>query len=101
MRCAARARSRPGWSAQDEREGGLRAILNFGHTFGHAIEAGLGYGEWLHGEAVGCGMAMALDLSVRAGLVDADWARPRDAADRARRPAGARARRSASSASST
>ena len=59
----------------DEREGGLRAILNFGHTFGHAIEAGLGYGQWLHGEAVGCGMAMALDLSVRAGLVDAAWAR--------------------------
>lgn len=47
--------------AADEREGGLRAILNFGHTFGHAIEAGLGYGEWLHGEAVGCGMAMAAD----------------------------------------
>jgi 3-dehydroquinate synthase len=44
---------------QDERESGLRAILNFGHTFGHAIEAGLGYGEWLHGEAVGCGMVMA------------------------------------------
>ena len=41
---------------QDERESGLRAILNFGHTFGHAIEAGLGYGQWLHGEAVGCGM---------------------------------------------
>jgi shikimate kinase/3-dehydroquinate synthase len=56
---------------QDEREGGLRAILNFGHTFGHAIEAGLGYGQWLHGEAVGCGMVMAADLSQRVGLVDA------------------------------
>jgi 3-dehydroquinate synthase len=56
---------------QDEREGGLRAILNFGHTFGHAIEAGLGYGSWLHGEAVGCGMVMAADLSHRMGLVDA------------------------------
>ncbi len=54
--------------SQDEREAGLRAILNFGHTFGHAIEAGLGYGQWLHGEAVGCGMVMAADLSVRAGL---------------------------------
>jgi len=56
---------------RDEREGGLRAILNFGHTFGHAIEAGLGYGEWLHGEAVGAGMVMAADLSRRLGLVDA------------------------------
>lgn len=56
---------------QDERESGLRAILNFGHTFGHAIEAGLGYGEWLHGEAVGCGMVMASHLSQRLGLVDA------------------------------
>ncbi|MBS1171111.1 MAG: aroKB [Burkholderiaceae bacterium] len=55
---------------QDEREGGLRAILNFGHTFGHAIEAGLGYGEWLHGEAVGCGMVMAADLSQRMGFID-------------------------------
>ena len=55
---------------QDEREGGLRAILNFGHTFGHAIEAGLGYGEWLHGEAIGCGMVMAADLSCRMGLLD-------------------------------
>jgi shikimate kinase/3-dehydroquinate synthase len=55
---------------QDEREGGLRAILNFGHTFGHAIEAGLGYGEWLHGEAVGCGMVMAADLSYRLGFID-------------------------------
>jgi len=54
---------------QDERESGLRAILNFGHTFGHAIEAGLGYGEWLHGEAVGCGMTMAADLSVRMGYL--------------------------------
>jgi 3-dehydroquinate synthase len=54
---------------QDERESGLRAILNFGHTFGHAIEAGLGYGEWLHGEAVGCGMVMAADLSAALGLV--------------------------------
>jgi 3-dehydroquinate synthase len=54
---------------QDERESGLRAILNFGHTFGHAIEAGLGYGEWLHGEAVGCGMVMASQLSQRLGLV--------------------------------
>jgi 3-dehydroquinate synthase len=55
---------------KDEREGGLRAVLNFGHTFGHAIEAGLGYGTWLHGEAVGCGMVMAADLSRRLGLVD-------------------------------
>ena len=55
---------------QDEREGGLRAILNFGHTFGHAIETGLGYGAWLHGEAVGCGMVLAADLSARLGLVD-------------------------------
>lgn len=58
---------------QDEREAGLRAILNFGHTFGHAIEAGLGYGEWLHGEAVGCGMVMAAHLSQRLGLVDTDF----------------------------
>ena len=56
---------------QDEREGGLRAILNFGHTFGHAIETGLGYGAWLHGEAVGCGMVLAAELSARLGLVDA------------------------------
>ncbi|HWV64060.1 MAG TPA: bifunctional shikimate kinase/3-dehydroquinate synthase AroKB [Oxalicibacterium sp.] len=55
---------------QDEREGGLRAILNFGHTFGHAIEAGMGYGVWLHGEAVGCGMVMAADLSHRLGFID-------------------------------
>jgi len=56
---------------QDERESGLRAILNFGHTFAHAIEAGLGFGTWLHGEAVGCGMVMAADLSCRLGFIDA------------------------------
>lgn len=56
---------------QDEREAGLRAILNFGHTFGHAIEAGMGYGAWLHGEGVGAGMVMAVELSHRLGLVDA------------------------------
>ena len=59
---------------QDEREAGLRAILNFGHTFGHAIEAGLGYGQWLHGEAVGCGMVMAADLSARLGLITPAYA---------------------------
>ena len=61
--------------AQDERESGLREILNFGHTFGHAIETGLGHGAWLHGEAVGCGMVMAAELSARMGLIDADYAR--------------------------
>ncbi|MEW6687905.1 MAG: 3-dehydroquinate synthase [Pseudomonadota bacterium] len=55
--------------AADERESGLRALLNFGHTFGHAIEAGLGYGEWLHGEAVAAGMVMAAELSARAGAL--------------------------------
>jgi 3-dehydroquinate synthase len=59
---------------EDERESGQRAILNFGHTFGHAIEAGLGYGQWLHGEAVACGMVMAADLSARLGLVEAAFA---------------------------
>ena len=59
---------------QDEKETGLRAILNFGHTFGHAIEAGLGFGAWLHGEAVGCGMVMAADLSWRLGLIDEAFA---------------------------
>lgn len=60
---------------QDERESGLRAILNFGHTFGHAIEAGMGYGAWLHGEGVGAGMVMAAELSCRLGLVDAAFVR--------------------------
>jgi 3-dehydroquinate synthase len=57
--------------AADERESGSRALLNLGHTFGHAIEAGLGYGCWLHGEAVAAGMAMAADLSQRLGWLSA------------------------------
>jgi 3-dehydroquinate synthase len=61
--------------AADEKEAGLRAILNFGHTFGHAIEAGLGYGAWLHGEGVGCGMVMAAELSARLGLIAPAFAR--------------------------
>lgn len=64
--------------SQDERESGLRAILNLGHTFGHAIESGLGYGQWLHGEAVGCGMVMAAELSkTELGLPAADVTRVR------------------------
>lgn len=55
--------------AEDERETGVRALLNFGHTFGHAIESGLGYGKWLHGEAVAAGMVMAADLSRRLGYI--------------------------------
>jgi len=63
---------------QDEREGGIRAILNLGHTFGHAIETGMGYGNWLHGEAVAAGMAMAAETSRRMGwLSEADVARTR------------------------
>ncbi|MCO1332969.1 3-dehydroquinate synthase [Microbulbifer sp. OS29] len=58
--------------ASDEREGGRRAILNFGHTFGHAIEAVQGYGNWLHGEAVAAGMVMALELSRLRGDIDND-----------------------------
>ena len=55
--------------AQDEREGGIRAILNLGHTFGHAIETNQGYGVWLHGEAVAAGMVMAADMSWRLGNI--------------------------------
>ncbi len=57
--------------AADERESGQRALLNLGHTFGHAIETGMGYGAWLHGEAVGAGICMAADLSHRLGWLDA------------------------------
>lgn len=57
----------------DEREAGERALLNLGHTFGHAIETGLGYGEWLHGEAVAAGTMMAVELSSALG-----WIRPED-----------------------
>ena len=58
--------------AADETEAGVRALLNLGHTFGHAIEAGLGYGEWLHGEAVAAGTVMAADLSRRMGWLSVD-----------------------------
>lgn len=61
--------------AADEREGGLRAILNLGHTFGHAIEASMGYGSWLHGEAVAAGMVMACEMSVRLGWISEDITR--------------------------
>jgi 3-dehydroquinate synthase len=73
--------------AEDERENGLRKVLNFGHTFGHAIETGLGYGAWLHGEAVAAGMAMAADLSRQIGyLSDADTDRIRSLLQRAGLP---------------
>ena len=58
--------------AADEREGGVRASLNLGHTFGHAIETNAGYGAWLHGEAVAAGMAMAADLSYRLGWIEGE-----------------------------
>ena len=61
--------------ALDEKEGGIRATLNLGHTFGHAIETGIGYGEWLHGEAVSVGMVMAADMSERLGWTDKSVAR--------------------------
>jgi 3-dehydroquinate synthase len=65
--------------AADEKETGERALLNFGHTFGHAIEAGAGYGEWLHGEAVAAVMVMASELSARLGLIgNADIQRVRE-----------------------
>src|SRR4030088_2989510 len=76
---------------QDERESGVRALLNFGHTFGHAIETGLGYGAWLHGEAVAAGMFMAADLSRQLGyLSEADTARIRALLERAGLPTAAK-----------
>jgi 3-dehydroquinate synthase len=58
--------------ARDERESGDRALLNLGHTFAHAIESLTGYTSWLHGEAVGCGLCLAADLSARAGMIGFD-----------------------------
>jgi 3-dehydroquinate synthase len=76
--------------AADERESGKRALLNLGHTFGHAIETGMGYGNWLHGEAVATGMVMAADLSARHGwLSDNDVSRIRELLVRARLPVAA------------
>ena len=73
--------------ALDEKEAGLRATLNLGHTFGHAIEAGSGYGTFLHGEAVAIGTAMAADFSRRQGWIDADLeARAVGLMDRAQLP---------------
>lgn len=74
--------------AADERESGQRALLNLGHTFGHAIETGVGYGEWLHGEAVGAGICMAADLSCRLGwLTEEDRGRIVRLVERAGLPA--------------
>ena len=80
-------RSKAGVVAEDERESGVRALLNLGHTFGHAIETGTGYGNWLHGEAVGTGMLMAADLSMRQGWISAaDVQRVENLIDKAQLP---------------
>ncbi len=71
----------------DEKEAGVRALLNLGHTFGHAIETGMGYGEWLHGEAVAAGIAIAAQLSRQMGWLDtADVERIETLLKRARLP---------------
>jgi 3-dehydroquinate synthase len=73
--------------AADEHEANQRALLNLGHTFGHAIEAGMGYGAWLHGEAVATGMLMAADLSQRMGWInEAEVIRTRDLIARGKLP---------------
>jgi len=84
--CANKAEVVAGDERETAKDGG-RALLNLGHTFGHAIEAGLGYGEWLHGEAVAAGTVMAAELSRRLGwLGEADVARVRSLLRRARLP---------------
>jgi len=73
--------------AADERESGVRALLNLGHTFGHAIETGTGYGTWLHGEAVGCGMLMAAEFSQQHGwLTQSELDRTRNIINKAKLP---------------
>ncbi|MDO8811384.1 MAG: 3-dehydroquinate synthase [Gallionella sp.] len=80
-------RNKAGIVAADERESGERALLNLGHTFGHAIETGSGYGVWLHGEGVAAGTVMAADLSQRLGWIGAqDTARVRSLFERAKLP---------------
>lgn len=75
--------------AEDEREAGARALLNLGHTFGHAIETGLGYGVWLHGEAVAAGICLAAAMSARLGwMTAADCQRVKSLVDRAGLPTG-------------
>lgn len=76
--------------AADEREGGKRALLNLGHTFGHAIENGMGYGEWLHGEAVGAGMCMAAIMSNHMGwMSEAETQRTIELIEQAKLPSKA------------
>jgi 3-dehydroquinate synthase len=73
--------------SEDEKESGIRAILNLGHTFGHAIENCLGYGEWLHGEAVGCGMVLAAKMSLAQGwLSESEFDQVKDLISRANLP---------------
>lgn len=75
---------------RDEREAGDRALLNLGHTFGHAIETATGYTQWLHGEAVAAGMVIAADMSARLGLLqDADVRRVRTLLERIGLPVAA------------
>lgn len=73
----------------DEKEANLRAILNFGHTFGHAIETGTGYSRWLHGEAVAAGMMAAIDMSARMNWIDHEvFMRTKQLLERAELPTG-------------